>query len=308
MLRRLQLKTILSSLVILTAASAFVSQAGYSGNPVPAGRSEVLATGRIDSYPDTLTAGVSVWDSLKADKGPEGLSREVLKGSTNDLSVLDIRAYTLEAGQSVHGDRASTSEIAATETATTVTAGPPSPTEPDILVIVKGGSLTVSSNKSSKLLQPGGVALFAAGEAPGFANTGTTPVTWYVFHFKSRSAENRERARQAGASFLIDWKEMVMKPTAKGESRQIFDRPVAWLGKIDLHATTLNAGEVSHAPHIHRAEEIILMRSGHVQMYIGGQYHKATAGDLVFLSSGVPHALENKSSERCEYFALQWMP
>ena len=302
MLRRLQLKTILSSLVIVAAASAFVNRAGFR-NRVPAGRSAAQVTGRIYSYPDTLTAGVSVWDSLKADKEPEGMSREVLKGSTHDLSVLDIRAYTLEAGHSVHG--AQTSETAATETEMT---GSPSPTGPDILVIVKEGSLTVSTTKNSKLLQPGGVALFAAGETPDFANTGTTPVTWHVFHFKSRSAENRERARQAGANFLIDWKEMVMKPTAKGESRQIFDRPVAWLGKIDMHATTLNAGEVSHAPHVHRAEEIILIRSGHVQMYIGGQYHKATAGDLVFLSSGVPHALENKSSQRCEYFALQWMP
>jgi len=128
-----------------------------------------------------------------------------------------------------------------------------------------------------------------------------TSTTYYIFQFQSKTAENRERAQKAGPPFLIDWKEMVMKKTGKGESRQIFDRPVAWLGKIDMHATTLNAGEVSHPPHIHRAEEIILMRSGNVQMYIDGKYHKASAGDLVYLSSGVPHALENKSNERCEY-------
>src|SRR5882672_6611206 len=108
--RRLQLKMILSSLVIVVAASAFVNQAGYFGNPVPADRSAALTTGRIYLYPDTLTAGVSVWDSLKADKGPVGVSREILKGSTHDLSVLDIRAYILEAGQSVQGTGAPTSE------------------------------------------------------------------------------------------------------------------------------------------------------------------------------------------------------
>ena len=97
-----------------------------------------------------------------------------------------------------------------------------------------------------------------------------------------------------------------MKKTDKGESRQIFSQPTPWLTKIDMHATTLNPGEVSHLPHIHRAEEIILMRSGHVQMYINGQHYPAAGGDLVFLASGNPHALENTGKERCEYFALQW--
>ena len=73
-----------------------------------------------------------------------------------------------------------------------------------------------------------------------------------------------------------------------------------------MHATTLNPGEVSHLPHIHRSEEIILMRSGNVQRYINGKHYPATGGDIVFLSSGIPHALENKGSTRCEYFALQW--
>ncbi|MES1160400.1 MAG: cupin domain-containing protein, partial [Bacteroidota bacterium] len=148
----------------------------------------------------------------------------------------------------------------------------------------------------------------AAGLAPQFTNASTTAVTYYLFHFRSRLPEDKGRSSQAGTPFLLDWKDMEMKKTDKGESRPIFSRPVAWLGKIDLHATTLNPGEVSHAPHIHRAEEIILLRSGHVKEYIAGQYHKASAGDLIFLPSGVPHAVENKSNQRCEYFALQWLP
>jgi (S)-ureidoglycine aminohydrolase len=234
---------------------------------------------------DTLTAQVAEWNTLKVNKGMAGASRQVLQGSTHDLSILDIRAVTMDSGHSFHSG----------------------PLQSDMLVIVKEGNLTVTSDDRSKVLGPGGIALFSAGEKTGFMTVGMGPATFYVFGFQSRSAENMDRARQAGPPFLIDWKEMVMKKTDKGESRQIFDRPVAWLGRIDMHATTLNAGEVSHLPHVHRAEEIILMRSGKVQEYIGGKYYKATAGDLIFLPSGVPHALENKSNERCEYFALQWM-
>ena len=101
---------------------------------------------------------------------------------------------------------------------------------------------------------------------------------------------------------------MPVQHTAKGETRQIFSQPTPWLSKIDLHATTLNPGESSHPPHIHRAEEIILMRSGHVQEYINGKHYPATEGDLIFLPSGNPHALENTGTERAEYFALQWQP
>jgi (S)-ureidoglycine aminohydrolase len=101
---------------------------------------------------------------------------------------------------------------------------------------------------------------------------------------------------------------MPVQQTAKGETRQIFSLTTPWLSRIDLHATTLNPGEVSHPPHTHRAEEIILMRTGHVEEYINGKHCPATDGDLIFLPSGSLHAVENHGTERCQYFALQWQP
>ncbi|HEY4335605.1 MAG TPA: cupin domain-containing protein, partial [Puia sp.] len=77
---------------------------------------------------------------------------------------------------------------------------------------------------------------------------------------------------------------------------------------INIHATTLDPGQISHPQHMHRAEEILLLRSGHVRMHIADGYQKASGNDIVFLASGVPHDLENGDSGRCEYFALQWEP
>jgi quercetin dioxygenase-like cupin family protein/predicted dehydrogenase len=207
-----------------------------------------------------------------------------INGATRDLSHLDVRIHTLKAGQSAP-------EISSVA---------------DELIIVKDGNLKVSTGETAKTLGPGGVALFAAGDMVALTNPGSAPANYYVFHFQSWSAANRDRAKQAGPPFLLDWTEMKMKTTAKGESRQIFDRPVTWLSRIDMHATTLNEGQVSHPPHTHRNEEIILMRSGEVQEYVDGQYYPAKAGDIIFLTSGTPHALENKTRGRCEYFALQW--
>lgn len=244
--------------------------------------------------PTALTAGVS--DTLVAQVATS------VSGATRDLSHLDVRLFTLKSGRSSTIGQPMTSRSATGHTS-----------DADVLIIVKDGNLKVSSGQTAKssgqtakTLGPGGVALFAAGNTAALTNPGSGPANYYVFQFRSWSAIDRDRAQQAGPPFLLDWTEMEMRTTDKGESRQIFNRPVAWLSKIDMHATTLNEGQVSHPPHTHRNEEIILVRSGNVQEYIGGQYYPAKAGDVIFLTSGTPHALENKTRGRCEYFALQW--
>ncbi|HEY4285812.1 MAG TPA: cupin domain-containing protein [Puia sp.] len=209
-----------------------------------------------------------------------------LHGSTRDLSRLDATTFTLRPGLSSPSTDLSS--------------------DADRLIIIKDGSLSVSSSGTKKTLGPGGVALIAAGDGIRLSNTSTADCHYYALSFKSRTSPDHERAKQAGPPVFLDWTEMQMKSTDKGESRQIFNRPVAWLSKIDMHATTLNEGQISHPPHTHRNEEIILIRSGNVQMYIGGKYYPAKAGDIVFLTSGTPHNLGNKTKGRCEYFALQW--
>jgi len=230
---------------------------------------------------DTLTGQVVRWQQLAATSSHRGTSRMVLDGATHDLSQLEIKALTLDTGVIVaaYGSEA------------------------DELIIVKDGELDVSADTVQGMLGPGGVAVFAAGSRYSLENGGRIPVTYYLFHFRGRGSKGADRNH---TPLLMDWSEMEVKTTDKGFSRQICSRPVSWLSKLDMHATTLNPGQVSHAPHTHRAEEIILMRSGNVEEYIGGKYYKASAGDLIFLPSGVPHALENKGAGTCEYFALQW--
>ncbi|GGA89317.1 cupin domain-containing protein [Puia dinghuensis] len=235
--------------------------------------------------PDTLTAGVSEWDHAKAHPTKYGETRDLLTGATRDLSLLDVQAESLNAGGSF---------------------SPPTGESADHLLIIREGNITVTIGAIRKVLGPGGIGLFAAGDKPIFLNTGTSTATCYLLSFRSKGRLDHDRAKQGGGPILLDWSELPVKTTEKGESRAIFSRPVAWLGKIDMHATTLNSGQISHPQHVHRAEEIILLRSGHVRMHIGDGYQKAAGGDLVFLPSGVPHNLENGEEGRCEYFALQW--
>jgi (S)-ureidoglycine aminohydrolase len=238
---------------------------------------------------DTLTAGVAEWEKAKPQPTKYGETRDLLTGATHDLSWLDIHAHILYAGRSF---------------------SPPANEKADHLLIVREGSLTVTSGTTRKVLGPGGIGLFSAGDNPVFLNTGTANVSCYLFSFRGKKSINHLRAKQAGGPVLLDWPELTMKKTDKGESRPIFSRPVAWLQKIDMHATTLDPGQISHPPHMHRDEEIIILlrSSGHVKENIADGYQKAGAGDVIFLASGVPHNVENAGDGRCEYFALQWEP
>ena len=235
---------------------------------------------------DTLTARVCRWNSIGTKKDSSRDRREILDGSTPDLVSLEIHASTLEPGKAPHP--------------------PHSHADLEELVIVKEGLLKATLHGVNSLLGPGSIALALPGDEHGFVNAGKTRATYYVLKFQSRYPLNAERGRKAGGSFTENWDSLRVQPTDRGEKREVFDRQTALFGKIELHATTLNPGQVSHAPHIHRQEEIILLRKGKVEIQIGDKFYPASEGDLVFLSSGVLHALKNTGAGPCQYFALQW--
>ncbi len=104
---------------------------------------------------------------------------------------------------------------------------------------------------------------------------------------------------------MVNWDTLTVQPTDRGEKRQLFDRPTALFGKFELHATTLNPGKVSHAPHTHRQEEIILLRKGDVEMQMEINSIPLRRGSGIS-KLGVLHALKNTGSGTCQYYALQW--
>jgi (S)-ureidoglycine aminohydrolase len=260
------MKLILLAILFLPAVTACAQSTAIAAIAEP----KALAQPSALAQPDTLTAQVAVYP---------GPASQVLKGSTHDLSLLDIRTLSIKSAIMLSGR----------------------PDTADQLLIITEGDLNLTIRDSTSALGSGSVALIPAGISYSLE---AKQSTFYRFRFRSRHAptptDNNKRP------FILSWPDMPIQHTAKGETRQVFSLPTPWLSKIDLHATTLNPGEVSHPPHIHRAEEIILMRTGHVLEYINGQHYPATNGDLIFLPSGNPHALENTGTERAEYFALQW--
>jgi len=174
------------------------------------------------------------------------------------------------------------------------------------LVIVKEGTLKVTINDNGKSVGPGSVAFVLPGDEHIYENASKKNVSYYLFKFKSNSTTDNQRGLHNGGSFIMDWEDVTLKPTDKGSLRSFFNRPTAACSKFEMHVTSLNEGLASHAPHTHAEEEIVLMLKGKARMNIDNKYHDVTPGAIIFLASGVPHALQNTGKGAAEYFAFQW--
>jgi (S)-ureidoglycine aminohydrolase len=235
---------------------------------------------------DSIVAGVYTWNNAAIKNTSNGKYKKILEGSSKDLANLEIHTLTLQRGKSATGNEVKT--------------------DLEKLIIVKEGNLTLTINDTSKVLGPGSFAVIIAGDKHGFKNGSAHPTIYYSLTYTARAAINIQRGRNAGGSFYKDWKDLIVKQTDKGESRPIFDRPSSMFSKFDMHATALNPGIASHDPHMHRAEEIILMIKGEVQVQIAQNFLKATDGDVIFYPAYSLHAVKNTGIAQCGYFAIQW--
>ena len=225
-------------------------------------------------------------DVYKLKKPAKGNKQIILHGSTPDLADLTIYTITLAPGKS--------------------NAAAVAYPDKEQLIIVKNGTIKLTVAKQESMLGAGGLALVVAGDKQRVTNNTSQPATYYVISYTAKDAVDINRGQRGGGSFMVDWKDMVVKQTEKGQSRPIFDRPSSMFPHFDVHATTLNPGISSHAAHTHRVEEIILKISGNGKMQLGEEFKNTAGGDVVFVNSMVPHAITNIGNEPCSYFAIQW--
>ncbi|HMF71094.1 MAG TPA: cupin domain-containing protein [Flavitalea sp.] len=235
---------------------------------------------------DTLPSRVYSWSSLTTKKESTRIIRPVLEGSTTSLARFEVHSSTLEPGKAPHA--------------------PHTHNDWEELIIVKEGRVKITIKGASKVLGRGSIAFVMPGDEHDIQNVGDIQATYYILTYKSKLPPNPDRAKQNGGSFMMDWNDIALKKNEKGARRDFFNKPTSQLEKFEMHTTALNAGLDSHAPHTHKEEEIILILKGNVKMYIAGELHAASPGDVVFLSSGVSHALKNTGTEQSEYFAFQW--
>ena len=246
----------------------------------------INAFSTIAQKSDSLLSGVYYWNKLEPVKEDTRVRRQILEGKTFALSYFEIHTSTLEPGNAPHPPHVHADQ--------------------EELMIVKEGQVKITIAGQSKILGPGSIAFAMPGDEHGIENAGKTQATYFILKYKGKLPMNLERAKLTGGSFMFDWNDLKTNNTGKGYRRNFFNRGTSQLNQFEMHTTALNADSVSHAPHTHVQEEVILILRGNVEMYIDGKLYKGAAGDLYFLSANVPHALKNIGKEQCEYFAFQW--
>jgi (S)-ureidoglycine aminohydrolase len=233
-----------------------------------------------------VKAGVYPWAQLSAvDVGRGRIERVVLVGSTLDLDSLEVRAVTLPTA-----------------------AGPDSGSAHDSLetfMMVKEGRLWVTLNGVSRALGAGSVALALPGDRIIRSTMGGAPATYFLFTYRSKAAMDLNRGKQAGGSFMVDFDEQGEKPTASGVQRPMLNRPTAMFKRFESHWSSVNEGLRNHQTHTHRADEFMMMTRGNVAVLIGAAEPPATASDVVFLGSMIPHSLASKGPGPAQYLVIQ---
>jgi len=237
-----------------------------------------------------ITSDVYAWKGSPVEKTASGSRRLIVNGVATDFASMRIIGVMLEKGKTQREQDGV-----------------------EQMIVVKEGSLKITVNGQAKTVGRGSVAIVLPGDTRSFSNAADGETTFYMLQYQAKNSADWMRGHNAGGSFVMDWNDVkyVPRPDGKGGTRQFFSRATTMGQRMDLHCSLLNPGQSSHDPHHHRAEEMIIMLDGDVEMYLGpgekdGKRKRATSGDIVYLVSNEYHNITNVGTKPALYFAFQF--
>jgi quercetin dioxygenase-like cupin family protein len=107
---------------------------------------------------------------------------------------------------------------------------------------------------------------------------------------------------------VFAWKDMKATKTNVGEVRSLCKQPTATLDQLEMHVSTLNPGMMSHPPHRHVNEELIILRDGECETLSDGKWLKVEPGTVVFNASNSLHGFRNIGTTPATYHVINWSP
>jgi quercetin dioxygenase-like cupin family protein len=107
-------------------------------------------------------------------------------------------------------------------------------------------------------------------------------------------------------SRVFDWNSLEDKPTATGSVRTVCNTPTATLENLEIHISTLKPGMMSHPPHKHPNEELIIIRQGTVETLSNGTWIRVGPGSVIFNASNQLHGFKNVGTEPAIYHVVNF--
>jgi quercetin dioxygenase-like cupin family protein len=100
------------------------------------------------------------------------------------------------------------------------------------------------------------------------------------------------------------YEDLPVRASGQNQSRAVLSGENHSGFPVELHMTELGPGQAPHAPHHHVHEEILMLRTGALDVTISGQTTRVTAGSVVYVASNEEHGWKNPGTERAEYFVI----
>jgi quercetin dioxygenase-like cupin family protein len=259
---RLILSLLLTSTIYATAQS--VTVATYE----PPKETTVLTTTFVD------------WNSLLPKTTAVGLSRPVFDNPTVAMDKLEVHITTLNPGQESH---------------------PPHRHPWEEMLLIKDGDFEIGINGKKQHAGPGNLVFFASNDAHNARNVGTKPGTYYVLNFTtdlSHNADAKPAAELATpgklASTIIDCNAQPSHTTAAGSALTcITSQPTLTFLALESHITTLNPGKQTAVDIIDSNDEIVIIKSGQVEVTVNGVASRMNEGSLLYWAPNVKRTLRN---------------
>jgi XRE family transcriptional regulator, regulator of sulfur utilization len=107
---------------------------------------------------------------------------------------------------------------------------------------------------------------------------------------------------------VFHWEQMKPVANAVGAQASLCKQPTATLDQLEMHVSTLNPGAMSHPPHRHVNEELIILREGTCETLSNGAWVRVEAGSVVFNASNSLHGFRNVGPWPAIYHVINWSP
>ena len=107
-------------------------------------------------------------------------------------------------------------------------------------------------------------------------------------------------------SAIFDWNDIPVREDGVRSVRDFFQAPTATLDELELHVSTLQAGDTSHDPHRHPNEEIVIVKEGTVEALVNGELKRVGPGSVIFNASNELHGIRNVGQGPATYHVINW--
>jgi mannose-6-phosphate isomerase-like protein (cupin superfamily) len=100
------------------------------------------------------------------------------------------------------------------------------------------------------------------------------------------------------------YNELPVATNGQNKQRRMFTAKTHTGFKMESHQSDIAPGEVNHPPHQHLREEMMLVRTGTMELTISGKPYRLGPGDVGVIGSNEIHNAKNVGTVRAEYFIV----